>query len=623
MNKMIKIEVPILIQDPYLLERQKTDLVEGAFIRRAAFFDGPETDRITVLDDDVEPNQLKLKAKYNAPGTWSKNSRTGRYFSADDINLLKTINEAHRAKELEKELELIGKLEFMQVNTFGIIEKTLDLFENENLIGRPLHWYHPTEKLVIYVRASRREKLNAAYSRVDNPKLQRINFYYKEDVKPAETTLENIRTVFSCLSRDIVSHETAHAIIDGINPTLYTFRGVNKHGIAIHEGLADLTSLFLSFKSGTLTKEVLWKSRGNLDQPSQLTFWGEVFNLIGQKDQRCFINCSHLDPQIPAEYSGDGTAYDYASVLSGSIFSVLVSLFNLRKKELAVEIGPKDPKRQKWRTKLDPEYSVSGDAMQHVLRRLPLLLYRTLDYLPWADVSLADFGRAMLLVDHNLFGPNSLTAGMLRKEFLARKIFLSPQNAVVEWPSLYGEIRAVRELVDDSNAMTDFIREHREWLGIPENVQIDPNENCQWIQPITPPMSRTFFDSPEFRENPQAVLNVFWTTIDDQAIGNNQLTSHAGTTVIFDINTNQIIGRLICAPPQKNMFVSELVQNAYETEYKEHRQKIRGDLALDLKAVADEFGAVPENIDRGTYNILIKDGIIQVFGQGFSDIRDN
>lgn len=623
MNRLIKIQVPILVQDPYLPERQKTDLVEGAFIRRVTFLDGPETDRIIVLDDYVELNQQKRKAIFNAPGTWSKNSRTGRYFSADNINLLRAINEAHKAKQLVKELELIGKPEFMQLNAFGIVEKTLDLFEDENLIGRPIQWYFPTEKLVIYVRASKREKLNAGYARTNNPKGQRINFYYRSNVKSEDTTLENISTVFSCLSRDIVSHETAHAIIDGINPALYMFVNASNHCQAIHESLADLTSLLLSFKSGTLTKEVLAKNQGNLDKESQLTFWGEVFNVIGQKDQRNFINCSHLNPQIEKEYCGNGNAYDHASVLSGSIFSVLISLFNLRKMELAVEVGSKNPKQSKRRTKQEPEYSSSGAALHHVLRRLPLLLYRALDYLPPADVFLADFGRAMLLVDHNLFGGNSLTAGLLRKELLARKIFLSPHNAVVEWPLLSRELRPIKELVEDFDAMSAFILQNREWLGIPEDVLINPQKNCQWIQPITPPMSRTFFDSTNFNVNLQAVLKVSWDAIDDQAIENNHLTVHAGTTVVFDINSNQIIGRLICAPPQKNMFVSELVQTAYETEYNLHRQKIRGDLGLELKAVADEFGAVPENIDRGTYNILIKDGIIQVIGQGMSDIHDD
>jgi hypothetical protein len=225
-------------------------------------------------------------------------------------------------------------------------------------------------------------------------------------------------------------------------------------------------------------------------------------------------------------------------------------------------------------------------------------------------------------VDHNLFGPKTMTAGLLRKELLARKVFLSPQNAVVEWPSLPGEMRAVKELVEDSNAMSDFIREHRHWLGIPMNVPIDPGENCQWIYPISPPMSRISFDSTEFRDNPQAVLKIFWTTMDDEEVGNKQLTIRAGTTVIFDMNTGQIIGRLICAPPTKSMFVSELVQVAYENEYQEHRKKIRSDLALELKAAADELGAVPENIDRGTHTISIQDGVIRVIGQGISDIRD-
>jgi len=61
----------------------------------------------------------------------------------------------------------------------------------------------------------------------------------------------------------------------------------------------------------------------------------------------------------------------------------------------------------------------------------------------------------------------------------------------------------------------------------------------------------------------------------------------------------------------------------YETEYNQHWQKICADLGPNLKAVTDEFGAVPENMDHGIYNILISDEIIQMIGQGMSDIHDD
>jgi hypothetical protein len=49
------------------------------------------------------------------------------------------------------------------------------------------------------------------------------------------------------LSRDIVSHETGHAIIDGVAPDLYN--AVTPQSLALHEAMADLAALLLAFET--------------------------------------------------------------------------------------------------------------------------------------------------------------------------------------------------------------------------------------------------------------------------------------------------------------------------------------------------------------------------------------
>ena len=51
--------------------------------------------------------------------------------------------------------------------------------------------------------------------------------------------------VFTCLSHDIIAHETAHAILDGIYSN-YT-DDTNPDVLAFHEGFADIVALFQHF----------------------------------------------------------------------------------------------------------------------------------------------------------------------------------------------------------------------------------------------------------------------------------------------------------------------------------------------------------------------------------------
>ena len=52
------------------------------------------------------------------------------------------------------------------------------------------------------------------------------------------------------LSRDIVAHETGHAVIDGIVPSLMD--SASPQSLAIHEALADIIAMLMAFSSHNL-----------------------------------------------------------------------------------------------------------------------------------------------------------------------------------------------------------------------------------------------------------------------------------------------------------------------------------------------------------------------------------
>ena len=79
--------------------------------------------------------------------------------------------------------------------------------------------------------------------------------------------------VFTCLSHDIIAHETTHAILDGIH-NQFT-ENSNKDTLAFHEAFADIVALFQHFTFPEVLKHQVAKARGNLS--------GE--NLLGQLAQ--------------------------------------------------------------------------------------------------------------------------------------------------------------------------------------------------------------------------------------------------------------------------------------------------------------------------------------------------
>src|SRR5215472_4460896 len=70
------------------------------------------------------------------------------------------------------------------------------------------------------------------------------------------------QTVFTCLSHDIIAHETTHAIVDGIRE--YFTEPTNIDVPAFHEAFADLAALFSHFAHKDVLLDTLQKTGGKL-----------------------------------------------------------------------------------------------------------------------------------------------------------------------------------------------------------------------------------------------------------------------------------------------------------------------------------------------------------------------
>jgi hypothetical protein len=157
---------------------------------------------------------------------------------------------------------------FHQQMTYAVASETLQRFERA--LGRRVHWRGRQRvsggrdavprgaamRLNVFPHAMC--EANAFYS----PEAHGILFGY---FRASETTPgRNLpgQTVFTCLSHDIIAHETTHAIVDGIRS--YFTEPTNVDVPAFHEAFADLAALFVHFSHREVLLDTLQRTGGML-----------------------------------------------------------------------------------------------------------------------------------------------------------------------------------------------------------------------------------------------------------------------------------------------------------------------------------------------------------------------
>src|SRR5439155_18716267 len=126
------------------------------------------------------------------------------------------------------------------------------------------------EKLRIYPHAVR--QANAYY----NPDKKALLFGYF----PASDDISGRGlpggTVFSCLSHDIIAHETTHAIVDGLQQRF--LEPSNPDVLAFHEAFADIVALFQHFTFPEVLRHQIARTRGDMHAQNTL---GELAGQVG------------------------------------------------------------------------------------------------------------------------------------------------------------------------------------------------------------------------------------------------------------------------------------------------------------------------------------------------------
>lgn len=205
----------------------------------------PLNRKLTILaqDPSVKINgkilraQVDVPAEELAPGPWGYrvhvvdyDSSVGSLYRPIKYPRLTDSNHAENGDPFLKasDTKLLSDPSFHAQNVYAIVMRILARFEFA--LGRRVSWGFYGHQLKVAPHAF--ADANAFYSEDD----QALMFGYFPGKE---------RMVFCCLSHDIVAHETAHALLDGLRQR-YTDPSSPEQA-AFHEGFADIVALLSVF----------------------------------------------------------------------------------------------------------------------------------------------------------------------------------------------------------------------------------------------------------------------------------------------------------------------------------------------------------------------------------------
>lgn len=303
-----------------------------------------------------------------------------------------------------------GNPQYHQQMVYAVAMTTIRHFERA--LGRRVFWARRSEapdavgfveKLRIYPHALR--QANAFYS----PTKRALLFGYF----PAEPIDVGTQfpggTVFTCLSHDIVAHETAHALIDGMHRRF--IEPTHPDVLAFHEAIADIVALFQHFSYPEVVKHQVARKRGDLASQSLL---GELAQEFGRATGRRGALRSALGGYVdqtkqvwqpiepdPTDYEKVIEPHERGAILVGAVFDAFLSIYRSRVGDLFRLATGGTGELPAGAIHPDLVHRLSEEAAKSATHVLNMCI-RALDYCPPVDLTFGEYLRAIITADSDL-----------------------------------------------------------------------------------------------------------------------------------------------------------------------------------------------------------------------------
>lgn len=306
-----------------------------------------------------------------------------------------------------------GNPQFHQQMVYAATMTTIDRFERA--LGRKAMWaerYTRGETMAeadryvqclrIYPHALR--MANAYYSREKRALL----FGYFPGTEDRASAGFPGGMVFTCLSHDIVAHETTHALLDGFHE--YFMEPTNPDVLAFHEAFADIVALFQHFTFPEVLAHQIARTRGDLGNQNLLAQLATQFghargsyaalrDAIGKYDPEQNKWVKHVPD--PTELDNTLEVHARGAILVAAVFDAFLSIYQQRSSDLVRLASGGSGVLREGALHPDLVNRLSREAAKtagHVLN----MCIRALDYCPPVDLTFGEYLRALITADMDL-----------------------------------------------------------------------------------------------------------------------------------------------------------------------------------------------------------------------------
>lgn len=302
--------------------------------------------------------------------------------------------------------QLLSSRAFHVQHVYGTAMSTLCRFERA--LGRRVPWSIPGGSSdraangrghVLKVAPHAFSQANAYYSRRDEALL--FGYFPSREPRPKPGR----KLIFTCLSQDVVTHETTHALLDGLRPRYTSPSSADQ--AAFHEGFADIVALLSGFRhvrvmQAAFHSDALWIDWRALT-PEALR--GSVLAGLGEQLGPELLQVRGAPLRASAKIAPSRELYsapEYlephkrGELLVAATMNAFLAVWAQRLKPLQGESG----KRSVARERVIEEGAAAAD---HLLS----MAIRALDYAPPVDLDFPDYLTALLTADRELFPDDS------------------------------------------------------------------------------------------------------------------------------------------------------------------------------------------------------------------------
>jgi hypothetical protein len=296
-----------------------------------------------------------------------------------------------------------GSPQFHQQMVYAAAMNTVANFERA--LGRQVFWSGVyDEKLPVGRRDTFVQRL-----RIYPHALRAANAYYSPDKRallfgyfPGPSGM-----VFSCLSHDIVAHETTHALLDGMHRRYIDDN--NEDSLAFHEAFADIVALFEHFTFPEVLRHQIARTRGDLASQSLL---GELAQQFGEATGRygalrSAIGTHTEDGQWhpiepdPERLKNVFEPHARGAILVAAVFGAFLAANKARVEDL-IRLATAG-------TGVLPQGAIHPDLVNRLAEQTSAtartflnMCIRALDYCPPMDMTFGDYLRALITADFDM-----------------------------------------------------------------------------------------------------------------------------------------------------------------------------------------------------------------------------